>query len=159
MLDTKSVWFITGALSGLGKSITIAAYESGFQIVATARSVDSLSYLRDEPRVLKLSLDVTSAEQIDTSLTAAVSDEDARHQVETNFWGPARITRSALQIFREVNPTGHGGTIVQICSIGGWIGFPGNAYYHAREPSTLQRSVQIRLAEPTGGGRIWARSV
>ncbi|KAL4923350.1 SDR family oxidoreductase [Aspergillus undulatus] len=153
--DPNSVWFITGASSGLGKSIALAAYESGYQIVATARSVDSLSHLPNEPRVLKLSLNVTSPEQIDSSLTAAVahfgqvnvvvnnagyglrgdteaiSDEDARQQIETNFWGPVRITRGALRIFREVNPVGKGGTIAQISSVGGWVGFPGNAFYHA----------------------------
>ncbi|KAJ0416734.1 hypothetical protein BJY00DRAFT_291032 [Aspergillus carlsbadensis] len=153
--DKNSVWFITGASSGLGKSITKAAYESGYQIAATARSVGALSYLPDEQRVLKLSLDVTSAEQIEQSLAAAVahfgrvdvvvnnagygqrgdteavSDEDARVQVETNFWGPVRVTRGALRVFREVNPAGQGGTIVQISSVGGWVGFPGNAYYHA----------------------------
>ncbi|KAL2844820.1 hypothetical protein BJY01DRAFT_263789 [Aspergillus pseudoustus] len=153
--DKDSVWFITGASSGLGKSITRAAYESGYQIAATARSVRSLSYLPDEPRVLKLSLDVTSAEQIESSLAAtvahfgrldvvinnagyglrgdteAVIDADALNQMETNFWGPVRITRGALRIFREVNAAGQGGTIVQISSVGGWVGFPGNAYYHA----------------------------
>ncbi|KAL2815095.1 hypothetical protein BJX63DRAFT_390429 [Aspergillus granulosus] len=153
--DRNSVWFITGASSGLGKSITRAAYESGYQIVATARSIGSLSYLPDEARVLKLGLDVTSNEQINSCLAAAVahfgrldvvinnagyglrgdteavSDEDARDQMETNFWGPVRITRGALRVFREVNMAGQGGIIIQISSIGGWVGFPGNAYYHA----------------------------
>ncbi|KAL6228742.1 hypothetical protein BDW75DRAFT_235685 [Aspergillus navahoensis] len=155
VFDPNSVWFITGASSGLGKSITLAAYESGYKLVATARSIKALSYLSDVPRVLKLSLDVTSAEEIDSALSAAVShfgqinvivnnagyglrgdteavsDEDARHELETNFWGPVRITRGALRIFREVNPVGMGGTVVQISSVGGWVGFPGNSFYHA----------------------------
>ncbi|KAL4734577.1 hypothetical protein BDV11DRAFT_209262 [Aspergillus similis] len=153
--DAKSVWLITGASSGLGKSITRAVYKSGYQIVATARSIGALSYLPNEPRVLKLSLDVRSSEQVEAALSAAVahfgrldvvinnagyglrgdteavSDEDARDQMETNFWGPVRITRGVLRIFREVNNPGQGGTIVQISSVGGWVGFPGNAYYHA----------------------------
>ncbi|KAL4767485.1 hypothetical protein BDW60DRAFT_199958 [Aspergillus nidulans var. acristatus] len=155
VFDPSSVWFITGASSGLGKSITLAAYESGYQIVATARSVDALSYLPDQPRVLKLRLDVTLETQVNDAFTAAVahfgevnvvvnnagyglrgdteavSDEDARHQLETNFWGPVRVTRGALRVFREVNRVGKGGTVVQVSSVGGWVGFPGNSFYHA----------------------------
>ncbi|KAL4864210.1 hypothetical protein BDV12DRAFT_205852 [Aspergillus spectabilis] len=155
LFDSDSVWFITGCSSGLGRSIANAAYESGYRIVATARSTSSLSYLDDGPRVLKLSLDVTSLDAIKQSIikavdhfgqinvvvnnagyglrgdTEAVSEEEARRQVETNFWGPVHVTRSALRVFRETNPHGRGGTIVQISSIGGWVGFPGNAFYHA----------------------------
>jgi NADP-dependent 3-hydroxy acid dehydrogenase YdfG len=147
---------VTGCSSGLGKSISKTVYDAGFRIVATARSTASLSYLPDGPSVLKLCLDVTSGTSIKTALAAAVShfgqinvvinnagyglrgdteavpEEEARNQMETNFWGPVRITRGAVRIFREVNGQGQGGTVVQISSLGGWIGFPGNAFYHAR---------------------------
>jgi NAD(P)-dependent dehydrogenase (short-subunit alcohol dehydrogenase family) len=154
-LETQSDHSVTGCSSGLGKSISKAVYDAGFRIVATARSTTSLTYLPDGPRVLKLSLDVTSATSIESALSAAVThfgqinvvinnagyglrgdteavpEEEARNQMETNFWGPVRITRGALRIFREVNPQGQGGTVVQVSSLGGWIGFPGNAFYHA----------------------------
>ncbi len=44
------------------------------------------------------------------------------------------MTREVLRVFREVNPKsegGIGGTVVQVSSMGGYIGFPGNAFYHA----------------------------
>lgn len=62
----------------------------------------------------------------------ATTDEDAREQVETNLWGPINMTKEVLRVFREVNPQGVGGTIVQVTSVGGYIGFPGNAFYHVR---------------------------
>lgn len=123
--------------------------------MATARNVDTLSYLPDEANVLKLSLDVTSREAILKSLSAtvakfgrldvvinnagyalmgdteAISESDARLQMETLFWGPALITQEAVRIFREVNPAGKGGTIVQVSSIGGYLTFPGSSFYHA----------------------------
>ncbi|KAH8435373.1 uncharacterized protein LDX57_013003 [Aspergillus melleus] len=106
-----------------------------------ARNIAALSYLPDGPTVLKLSLDVTSAEEIVRSLTQtmnyfcgidvvinnagyglmgdteAIEEADARHQLETNFWGPVHTTQEAMRVFREVNPRGQGGTIIRISSI------------------------------------------
>ena len=125
-------------------------------MVATARKTSSLSYLEDGPNVLKIQLDVTSPADIARVVAAAVEkfgridvlinnagyglmgdfeaipDEHARKEFETNFWGPMNLTREVLRVFREVNPKGQGGTIVQVSSMGGYMGFPGNTFYHAR---------------------------
>ncbi|GFF53969.1 uncharacterized oxidoreductase C162.03 [Aspergillus udagawae] len=155
MLDSSTVWFITGCSSGLGKSLASLIHCAGHRLVATARNLDSLSYLPDGPNVLKLALDVTSKPAIHETLSATVAkfgrldvvinnagyvlmgdtevipESDARLQLDTNFWGPALISQEAVRIFREVNPAGAGGTIVQISSIGGYMAFPGSAFYHA----------------------------
>lgn len=147
---------MTGCSSGIGKGIAQAVHKAGHRIVATARNVEALAYLPDDPTVLKLKLEVTSEDEIAKAFketlakfsqvnvvinnagyglmgdTEAISEVDARHQLETNFWGPVHITKEALRIFREVNPKGKGGTIVQITSMGGAITAPGHAYYHAR---------------------------
>lgn len=118
--------------------------------------MNSLSYLPDGPTVLKLSLDVTSQGSIAAAVndavlkmnhidvfinnagyslvgdTEAISDTDARLQLETNFWGPVHVTKEALRVFRDVNPQGQGGTVLQISSMGGWWTAPGHSYYHAR---------------------------
>ena len=130
--------------------------QAGHHVVATARNVASLSYLPDGPRVLKLGLDVTSKSDITLSLSTAVEkfgridilvnnagyavmgdtetvpESDARLQMETLFWGPVFLTQQAVRIFREANPPGQGGTVVQVSSIGGLVTFPGSAFYHAR---------------------------
>jgi len=155
-LSQDAVWLITGCSSGLGKSLCqIISQTSHYRLVATARQLSSLTYLPDSPRILKLSLDVTSPVSISNTLSKtveqfkridvlinnagygllgdaeAITDTDARAQFETNFWGPVNLTKSILPIFREVNPVGEGGTVVQITSMGGYFGFPGNAFYHA----------------------------
>jgi NAD(P)-dependent dehydrogenase (short-subunit alcohol dehydrogenase family) len=117
--------------------------------------VDTLFYLPDGPNVLKLALDVTSREAIIKTMSASVEkfghidvvinnagyalmgdtevipESEARLQMETLFWGPVLITQEAVRIFRERNPAGKGGTIVQVSSIGGYLAFPGSAFYHA----------------------------
>lgn len=65
------------------------------------------------------------------------SDEEhskARGVVETDFWGTATLTLHAMRIMREDNARNggkQGGLVMQISSMGGYIAFPGNAYYHA----------------------------
>ncbi|OQE21946.1 hypothetical protein PENSTE_c011G06236 [Penicillium steckii] len=102
MLESSTVWFVTGCSSGVGRSLVSTVYEAGHRVIATARNVASLSYIPDESNVLKLKLD-----------------------------GPVFITQEAARIFRETNPPSQGGTIIQISSIGGLITFPGSAFYHA----------------------------
>lgn len=61
------------------------------------------------------------------------SDEDARRCVEADFWGAVRVTRHALRVLREDNAvTGQrGGVVMNMSSLGGRLGFPGTAFYHA----------------------------
>lgn len=52
---------------------------------------------------------------------------------ETNFWGLAQLTLHAMRIMRETNAAcgQQGGVVIQISSMGGFMGFAGNAWYHA----------------------------
>jgi NAD(P)-dependent dehydrogenase (short-subunit alcohol dehydrogenase family) len=114
-----------------------------------------MAYLPDGPRTLKLSLDVCSQASIDAAFEAVIKhfgrldvvinnagygsegeaegvpEEDARLQFETNFWGAVRITTKSIRVFREVNASGQGGTVVQMSSLAGYATFPGHSYYHA----------------------------
>jgi NADP-dependent 3-hydroxy acid dehydrogenase YdfG len=147
---------VTGCSSGLGLALSKHIVKAGHKLVATARKTSSLSYLEESPRVLKLALDVTSTANITSVMAAAIekfgqidvvvnnagyslmgdtkaaSDADARKRIDTNFWGVVDISKEALRIFREVNPKGSGGTLVQVSSMGGFLAFPGAAFYHAR---------------------------
>lgn len=79
-----------------------------------------------------------------------IPEDDARKQVEVLFWGPVWICQrvsqmcskrqenahnalvwQAIPFFRDANPPGVGGHILNITSVGGFIGNPGFAFYHA----------------------------
>lgn len=76
-LPSDAVWFITGCSSGLGLSLAqlIAAHPTQ-RIVATARNSDRLKTLLpiDNPRVLLVELDVTSADSITQALDKVLTN-------------------------------------------------------------------------------------
>lgn len=70
----------------------------------------------------------------ESAVVHKADQKKARDVVETDFWGVANLTLHAMRIMREDNARKggkQGGLVVQISSMGGFMGFPGNAYYHA----------------------------
>ncbi|KAI0262447.1 hypothetical protein BC834DRAFT_939782 [Gloeopeniophorella convolvens] len=155
--DTR-VWLITGANSGLGLALLKAVLASGERAVAAVRNPSTLSELaREYPSasLLVQKLDVTNEQQIAEAFRAveahfrrldvvvnnagyavigeieAVPDDMARQQIETLFWGPVHIMKEAIRFFREVNPPGHGGRVLNISSIGGYAANATASYYSA----------------------------
>lgn len=57
----------------------------------------------------------------------------ARKVIETDLWGTITLSLHAVRIFRDVNPrTGQkGGVVLNVTSLGGFAGFPGQSFYHA----------------------------
>jgi NAD(P)-dependent dehydrogenase (short-subunit alcohol dehydrogenase family) len=92
------------------------------------------------------------------------SDEaEVRSMFETNFWGLAEVTRAALPKMRARKS----GTIVNISSIGGFVGFPGVGYYNATKfavngfSEALKKEVEplgikVLLVQPSGFRTDWA---
>ncbi|KAI9701469.1 MAG: hypothetical protein M1836_001524 [Candelina mexicana] len=156
-LPSDAVWFITGCSSGIGQALAQLVAQSPNRVVATARKASTLEALPSNNRVLKLELDVTSISSIDAALratlekfgridvvvnnagytlagdTESAEDGESRAVFDTNFWGMVDVTKKALGIFRDDNPkTGQqGGVVVNMSSLGGWSGFPGQSFYHA----------------------------
>jgi len=153
-LPADAVWLITGCSSGIGREIaTLVASKSSQRVIATARNPSSLSYLPDNSNILKLALDVTSTTSVDNAFkaaaarfgsridvvvnnagyslsgdTEAATEEDTHEEMETLFFGTARITMHSVKIMRENH---RGGLIFNVSSLGGVCAFPGHAYYHA----------------------------
>ena len=149
----SKVWFITGTSRGFGREWAIAALDRGDQVVATARSTDSLSDLVEQygDAVLPLELDVTDKQavgeavqqaverfgRIDVAINNAgyghfgmveeVSEDELRAQIETNLFGAVWVTQAVLPTMREQG-SGH---IIQVSSIGGISAFPNVGAYHA----------------------------
>ncbi len=151
--NNSPVWFITGCSTGFGREFARAAIAHGFRVVATARDPKTLDDLiaGHKENAIGLALDVTKTGQIKKAVAeaerrfgsidvlvnnagygymAAVEegeDKEIRSLFETNFFGLAAITRAVLPGMRARRH----GTIVNIASIAGIIGFAGSGYYAA----------------------------
>ncbi|HEV8592823.1 MAG TPA: SDR family NAD(P)-dependent oxidoreductase, partial [Pyrinomonadaceae bacterium] len=152
-MSEKKVWFITGCSTGFGRELAKQLLENGYRVAVTARDIGKVQDLVDinKENALPLALNVTDKAQVKDAIAKAEayfggidvlvnnagfgyfgaieeSDEaEVRSMFETNFWGLAEVTRAALPKMRERKS----GTIVNISSIGGFVGFPGVGYYNA----------------------------
>jgi len=151
--QSKPVWFITGCSTGFGRVLSTILLKRGYRVVATARDKAKVDDIMagHEKTGLALALDVDKQVEIDAAVKAANNrfgridvlvnnagygylaaieegdDADVRAMFETNFFGLAAMTRAVLPIMRAQNS----GAIVNISSMGGFIGFPGSGYYAA----------------------------
>jgi NAD(P)-dependent dehydrogenase (short-subunit alcohol dehydrogenase family) len=152
-LQNSDVWFITGCSTGFGRELAKLLLDRGYRAVVTARDPRTIQDLvaGREGRALTLKLDVTNKAEVAESVARAEatfgridvlvnnagfgyvgaieeSDEDeVRAMVETNFFGLAGMSRAVLPGMRQRRR----GSIVNISSIGGLVGFPGVGYYNA----------------------------
>jgi NAD(P)-dependent dehydrogenase (short-subunit alcohol dehydrogenase family) len=146
-------WFITGISSGLGRSMTEKLLARGDRVVGTVRKPDTVNDLKkrygDRLTVATLDLTDTAAIRsvIDTAFGAMgrmdvivsnagyglfgageeVTDEQIRHQIETNLIGSIQLIRAALPRLRAQG----GGRILQVSSEGGQVAYPNFSLYHA----------------------------
>ncbi|HEY0578597.1 MAG TPA: oxidoreductase [Pseudonocardia sp.] len=146
-----AVWFITGASSGLGRTLAEQVLAFGDRVVATARNVAALEDLTGPgpDDVIRLPLDVTDPEQVRATVAEAVeragaidvlvnnaghgligaleelADEQIQRILGTNVFGVLAVTRAVLPHMRA-RRRGH---IVQMSSVGGVVGNPGHALY------------------------------
>ena len=152
-LQKSDVWFITGCSTGFGRELAKLVLEQGYRAVITARDPNKILDLKvgHENRALLLKLDVTNRTEVEYAVKraesafgsidvlvnnagygylAAIEESDeteVRNMVETNFFGLARMIHEVLPGMRRRRR----GSIVNISSIGGLVGFPGTGYYCA----------------------------
>ncbi len=139
--DSSRVWFITGAASGIGRTLAERALSGGDRVVATCRDVRAVRGLehRHPGRVVVRPLDVTDAAQAQHAVRRAVasfgridvvvsnagvglfgaledlSDDQLHQGFETNVFGAMNTIRAALPQLRAQRS----GLIVQISSLEG----------------------------------------
>ncbi len=147
----NKVWFITGSSRGFGRIWTEAALERGDKVVATARRLESISYLQEKygENVLTLTLDVTKADQVKAileqgyhhfgrldvilnnagySLVGTIEEaslDDVRALYETNIFGALSVIKAALPLLRKQG----GGHILGVSSSLGLESMPVIGYY------------------------------
>ncbi len=144
------VWFITGASRGFGALITREALDAGDAVVATARNPQTIiDRFGEHPNLLPVALDVTSEAQAHAAAESAVKrfgridillnnagygllgavEEATAEEIEkiyaTNVFGLLKVTRAVLPHMRRQR-SGH---VMNISSIGGYVGFPGWGVY------------------------------
>jgi NAD(P)-dependent dehydrogenase (short-subunit alcohol dehydrogenase family) len=150
---SKPVWLITGCSTGFGRELSVILLNHGYRVVATARDKAKIDDIvaGHEKNGLALALNVDKQDEIEAAVKAAAArfgridvlvnnagygylaaveegdDADVRAMFETNFFGLAAMTRAVLPIMRAQKS----GAIVNISSVGGFIGFPGSGYYAA----------------------------
>jgi NAD(P)-dependent dehydrogenase (short-subunit alcohol dehydrogenase family) len=151
MTDSK-IWFITGAGRGMGVEFAKAALAAGHNVVATGRNPDAVTAaVGAGDRLLAAKLDVTSRDDADKAVTAAVdrfggidvlvnnaasfeagffeelAPEQIDRQLAVSLIGPMNVTRAVLPVMRQQR-SGH---VVAISSLAGLAGFPYNTAYAA----------------------------
>jgi NAD(P)-dependent dehydrogenase (short-subunit alcohol dehydrogenase family) len=149
-MTTNKTWLITGSGRGMGVDIAKAALGAGHNVVATGRNPDAVAAaVGDSDHLLVVKLDVTSKQDAEAAVTAAVerfggidvlvnnaasffagyfeelTSEQMEGQISTSLYGPMNVTRAVLPVMREQR-SGH---VVTISSSAGFAGFEyGTAY-------------------------------
>lgn len=151
-METKKVWFVTGASKGLGFELVKKLLSEGFQVAATSRTVESLISTIGETseNFLPLSVNITDNEDIKSAISKTVehfgqidvvvnnagygqigtleelTDEEARKNYAVNVFGTLNVIRNAMPYLREQRS----GNIFNISSVGGYsANFPGWGIY------------------------------
>jgi NAD(P)-dependent dehydrogenase (short-subunit alcohol dehydrogenase family) len=145
----QKIWMVTGASRGFGAEIAKAVLASGDKLIATARNVNALDHLAEDPNVFTVALDVTDEPQAKKAVDAGLKqfsridvlvnnagygllgavEESSAQEVEniyrTNVFGLLNVTRAVLPWMRK-QKSGH---IINISSIGGYSSYPGWGIY------------------------------
>jgi len=185
------VFFITGTSTGFGFHLVEEVLAHGDIAVATARKPESLKFKgANDKNFLAVKLDVTKNEDVDASFKSALdkfgrvdvvvnnagyglsgvfeelTEEQARTQMEVNFFGLIRVTKKAMEVMREQKPSG--GLIQQVTSIGGQRGVPTFSIYCAskwavegfteaiNQEVKPEWSIKFTCIEPGGFRTDWA---
>ena len=190
-VEGMKTWFITGASRGFGHAWAAAALARGDRVAATARNPQTLKDLAESygDRVLPLALDVTDRAAVFAAVAQAArtfggldvvvnnagyglfgmveetTEEQARAQLETNFFGALWVTQAALPVLRGQG-SGH---LIQVSSIGGVAAVPTLGLYNASKwaleafsQSLAQEvadfGIKVTLIEPGGFSTDWGGS-
>ncbi len=188
-MSEKQVWFITGCSTGFGRELAKHLLENDYRVVVTARDADKVQDLveTNPENAVSFNLDVTDQAQVQHVVAKAEDhfgkidvlvnnagfgyfgsieeseESEVRAMFEANFWGLANMTRAVLPGMRARRS----GSIVNISSIGGFVGNPGVGYYNATKfavngfTEALQKEVaplgiKVIVVQPSGFRTDWA---
>ena len=167
----KSIAFVTGASSGIGKATAERLAAAGYKVYGTSRRGAQTSQRSFE----MLSLDVTSDESVAAAVAEVIrldgridllvnnagfgvapagaeesSIEQAKSIFETNFFGVVRMTRAVVPHMRQQG----GGRIINIGSVLGFLPMPYGALYAATKHAIEGYSESLDHELRTRGIRV-----
>lgn len=153
-MESKKVWFVTGASKGLGLSLVKKLLQEGYAVAATSRKTSDLVNAIGETSdyFLPLQVDLINEESVSKAIAEAVqkfgkidvvvnnagygqlgtleelTDTEARQNFDINVFGTLNVIRNVMPHLRS-KKSGH---IINISSIAGFQGgFPGWGIYNA----------------------------
>ena len=162
---------ITGASSGIGKETAKLFQSRGWNVIATMRTPENEEELTKLDNVLVTRLDVTDADSIQSAVAAGLEKfgkidallnnagygaygpleafpmDRIRRQFDTNVIGLLETTKAVLPHLRQQGS----GTIVNISSIVGATGNPGQGNYAAAKAGMVGMSKSLAYEVATRG--------
>ncbi|MCH4823574.1 SDR family oxidoreductase [Gramella lutea] len=144
--SSKKVVLITGASSGIGKSVATYLSKRNFKVYGTSRKENNSS-----PDFNFVQLDVTNEDSIKEAVEKISKKEqrldilinnagvgitgpieetpeiEIKKAFETNYFGPLNMIKHVVPIMREQK----GGLIINVTSIAGYMGLPYRGIYSA----------------------------
>ncbi len=157
----KKVVLITGASSGLGKSIGEFLHEKGYTVYGTSRNPDKITdsvfrllqlEVRDVESINNAVAKLLAAEgRIDVLVNNAgvgilgpleeIPTDEIRNNFETNLFGPIEVMKAVLPQMRIQKS----GLIINITSIAGYMGLPYRSVYSASKGALEYVTEALRM--------------
>ena len=152
-MNTKRVWFVTGASKGLGLSLVKQLLNAGYQVAATSRQARNIEDViaTHKENLLALTVDITNEESVNNAIAKtiahfgqldvvvnnagysiygsveALSNEEFRKTIDVNLFGTVNVIRAVMPYFRKQRS----GYIFNISSVAGYKGFGNSPSYAA----------------------------
>ncbi len=157
----SKVVFITGASSGIGKSIGEFLLQKGFVVYGTSRNPENYS----NSKISLVALDVRNSESIHKAIHEVLDKEgkidvvinnagvgitgpleeipleEIKNNFETNLFGPIEVMKAVLPSMRNQKS----GLIINITSIAGYMGLPFRSVYSASKGALELITEGIRM--------------
>ena len=161
-MNSKGIFWVTGASSGIGRLAALELARRGWQVIASARRLELLESLAaSHPLITALPLDVTYAAavaaavaQIETEhgpisgalLNAGGWNKDNRGAIDADAFA-ATYALNVMGVVNAIDPLlpllqARGGQIAIVGSVAGYRGLPGGAYAY-----TSSKAAVIHLAQ------------
>ena len=162
---------ITGSSTGIGRAAAFKFQQAGWNVIATMRSPEKESELKNLDNVLVTRLDVQDLDSINNALSQGIekygkidvvlnnagyglmgtfesaSRESIQRQFDVNVFGLFDVTRAVLPHFRNNKD----GMYINVSSIGGRMTFPIISLYHSTKFAVEGFSESLRYEmEPLG---------